>query len=45
MGLLCEAYGCGAGDQLLIGIETAKQLGMGTTMYTTEELLKARSPA
>ena len=27
------------GDQLLIGKETAKQLGMGTNMYTTEELL------
>ena len=24
------------GDQLLIGKETAKQLGMGTNMYTTE---------
>jgi hypothetical protein len=28
-----------AGDQLLIGKETAKQLGMGTNMYTTELLL------
>jgi hypothetical protein len=27
------------GDQLLIVKETAKQLGMGTNMYTTEELL------
>ena len=27
------------GDQLLIGKETAKQLGMGTNMYTTEVLL------
>ncbi|EIE19189.1 plasma-membrane proton-e [Coccomyxa subellipsoidea C-169] len=27
------------GDQLLIGKETAKQLGMGTNMYTTDELL------
>jgi H+-transporting ATPase len=30
------------GDQLLIGKETARQLGMGTQMYTTEELAKAR---
>jgi H+-transporting ATPase len=30
------------GDQLLIGKETAKQLGMGTNMFTTEELLKAK---
>lgn len=29
------------GDQLLIGKETAKQLGMGTNMFTTEALLKA----
>ncbi|CAL8464533.1 g4068 [Coccomyxa elongata] len=28
------------GDQLLIGKETAKQLGMGTNMYTTDELLQ-----
>lgn len=28
------------GDQLLIGKETAKQLGMGTNMFTTEALLK-----
>lgn len=28
------------GDQLLIGKETAKQLGMGTNMFTTETLLK-----
>ncbi len=27
------------GDQLLIGKETAKQLGMGTNMYTTEVLM------
>ena len=31
-----------AGDQLLIGKETAKQLGMGTNMYTTELLLAVR---
>ncbi|RMZ54903.1 hypothetical protein APUTEX25_000420 [Auxenochlorella protothecoides] len=30
------------GDQLLIGKETAKQLGMGTNMFTTEALLKAK---
>ncbi|CAK0787749.1 hypothetical protein CVIRNUC_010971 [Coccomyxa viridis] len=30
------------GDQLLIGKETAKQLGMGTNMYTTEVLLAAK---
>ncbi|KAK9905489.1 hypothetical protein WJX75_000844 [Coccomyxa subellipsoidea] len=30
------------GDQLLIGKETAKQLGMGTNMYTTEVLLNAK---
>ena len=30
------------GDQLLIGKETAKQLGMGANMFTTEELLKAK---
>lgn len=30
------------GDQLLIGKETAKQLGMGTKMYTTETLVKAK---
>lgn len=30
------------GDQLLIGKETAKQLGMGTNMYTTEVLLNVR---
>lgn len=30
------------GDQLLIGKETAKQLGMGTNMFTTEALLKVR---
>lgn len=30
------------GDQLLIGKETAKQLGMGSNMFTTEELLKAK---
>ena len=30
------------GDQLLIGKETARQLGMGTTMYTTEVLLNVR---
>ena len=27
------------GDQLLIGKETARQLGMGTDMYSTEVLL------
>jgi hypothetical protein len=32
------------GDQLLIGKETAKQLGMGTNMYTTELLLSVRNP-
>ena len=31
------------GDQLLIGKETAKQLGMGTHMYTTELLLAVRT--
>ena len=31
------------GDQLLIGKETAKQLGMGTNMYTTEVLLNVRN--
>lgn len=30
------------GDQLLIGKETAKQLGMGTNMFTTEALVKAK---
>ncbi|KAK9829684.1 hypothetical protein WJX72_007324 [[Myrmecia] bisecta] len=30
------------GDQLLIGKETARQLGMGTNMYTTETLMKAK---
>lgn len=30
------------GDQLLIGKETAKQLGMGQNMFTTEELVKAK---
>ena len=30
------------GDQLLIGKETARQLGMGTNMFTTEALLKAK---
>ena len=30
------------GDQLLIGKETAKQLGMGQNFYTTEELMEAR---
>jgi H+-transporting ATPase len=28
------------GDQLLIGKETARQLGMGTNMYTTDVLMK-----
>ncbi len=28
------------GDQLLIGKETAKQLGMGLNFFTTEELVK-----
>ena len=32
------------GDQLLIGKETAKQLGMGTNMFTTEALLKVGGP-
>ena len=30
------------GDQLLIGKETAKQLGMGTNMYTTEVIMAVR---
>ena len=30
------------GDQLLIGKETAKQLGMGQNFYTTEELMEVR---
>lgn len=30
------------GDQLLIGKEVARQLGMGTNMYTTEVLIKVR---
>ena len=30
------------GDQLLIGKETARQLGMGTDMYSTEVLLSVR---
>ena len=32
------------GDQLLIGKETAKQLGMGTNMYTTEVIMAVRLP-
>ena len=32
------------GDQLLIGKEVARQLGMGTNMYTTEVLIKVHSP-
>lgn len=32
------------GDQLLIGKEVARQLGMGTNMYTTEVLLEVCSP-
>jgi hypothetical protein len=31
------------GDQLLIGKETAKQLGMGQKFYTTEELMAVRA--
>lgn len=31
------------GDQLLIGKEVARQLGMGTNMFTTEELISVRS--
>ena len=31
------------GDQLLIGKETAKQLGMGQNFYTTEELMEVRA--
>ncbi len=31
------------GDQLLIGKETSRQLGMGTDMYSTEALLEVRS--
>ena len=31
------------GDQLLIGKETAKQLGMGTNMYTTEVIMAVRT--
>ena len=30
------------GDQLLIGKEVARQLGMGTNMYTTDVLIKVR---
>ena len=30
------------GDQLLIGKETSRQLGMGTDMYSTEALLEVR---
>lgn len=30
------------GDQLLIGRETARQLGMGSILYTTEALLDVR---
>ena len=30
------------GDQLLIGKETARQLGLGTDMYSTEVLLSVR---
>lgn len=42
----CQAMGINVkmvtGDQLLIGKETAKQLGMGNNMFTTEALLKAK---
>src|SRR3569833_3038735 len=31
------------GDDLLIGMESARQLGMGQKMYTTEALIKVRS--
>lgn len=31
------------GDQLLIGKETASQLGMGTNMFTTEALMQAKN--
>ncbi len=31
------------GDQLLIGKETARQLGLGTDMYSTEVLLSVSS--
>jgi hypothetical protein len=30
------------GDQLLIGKETSRQLGMGTNLYSTEALLEVR---
>ena len=33
------------GDQLLIGKETSRQLGMGTDMYSTEALLEVRRPS
>lgn len=33
------------GDQLLIGKEVARQLGMGTNMYTTDVLIKVRTAA
>ena len=32
------------GDQLLIGKETARQLGLGQNMYTTDVLLKVLLP-
>lgn len=42
----CHGLGIGVkmitGDQLLIGQETARQLGMGTDMFTTESLLEAK---
>ena len=32
------------GDQLLIGKETSRQLGLGTDMYSTEALLEVCAP-
>ena len=42
-GVHCDPVHTCAGDQLLIGKETAKQLGMGNLMYTTEVLLNVRT--
>lgn len=33
------------GDQQLIGVETAKQLGMGTSIYKIDKLLQVRTRA
>ena len=46
---ICQGAGiflrlhCCAGDQLLIGKEVARQLGMGPHMYTTEVLIKVHT--